>query len=66
MVLMIVGRKKARPWTVMLLRRKMKAVHSVTGLKMPRSNLGVSILSRTSVAPTRSDLTRAMARSFSS
>ena len=43
----------------------MKAVDRVTGLKIPRMILGVSILSRTSVVATRSDLTRAIARSFS-
>jgi hypothetical protein len=50
----------------MLFRRKMKAVDKVTGLNMPRITFLVSILSRTSVVATRSDLTRAMARSFSS
>lgn len=44
----------------------MEAVARVTGLRMPRSNLVVSSLSRTSVVARRSDLTRAMARSFSS
>ena len=44
----------------------MKAVARVTGLKMPRRILATSSLSRTSVAARRSDLTRAMARSFSS
>lgn len=44
----------------------MKAVDRVTGEKRPLIILVVSILSRTSVVPTRSDLTRAMANSFSS
>lgn len=62
----MVGRKKARPWTVMLLRRKTREVERVMGLRMPARSLVVSILSRTSVAPRRSLLTRAMARAFSS
>lgn len=66
MVLTMVGRKKASPWTVTLLRQKTKAVDRVTGLRMPRRSLVLSSLSRTWVWPTRSDLTRAMARSFSS
>lgn len=65
MVRTIVGRKKASPWTVMLLRQKMKAVVRTAGLKMPRNVFFLSSLSRTSLCPTRSDLTRAMARSFS-
>lgn len=44
----------------------MNAVQRVTGLKIPRRTFLMSILSRTSVVPTRSDLTRAIARSFSS
>jgi hypothetical protein len=44
----------------------MKDVANVTGLKMPRRVFLRSIWSSTSVVPTRSDLTRAMARSFSS
>ena len=66
MVLTIVGAKKARPCTVILSRRKMNAVARVTGLKIPRRTLAVSILSKTSVVATRSALTRAIARSFSS
>jgi hypothetical protein len=62
----MVGRKNARPWTVMLSSKKMKAVARVTGLKIPFRILGTSSLSRTSVDPTRSDLIRAIARSFSS
>ena len=46
--------------------RKMKDVASVTGLKMPESSFFVSILSSTAVVPTRSDLMRAIASSFSS
>ena len=42
----------------------MNDTESVTGLKIPRSILGRSNLSRTSVVATRSDLTRAIARSF--
>lgn len=49
-----------------LFNKKIKAVAIVTGLKMPLIILGVSSVSRTSVAPTRSDLIRATARSFSS
>lgn len=62
----MVGRKKARPWTVMLLRRKTRDVDRVRGLRMPAMSLAVSILSRTSVVPSRSLLTRAIARLFSS
>ena len=62
----IVGKKKAKPWTVMLSSKKMNEVPSTTGLKMPASNFFLSILSRTSVVPTRSDLMRAIANSFSS
>lgn len=62
----IVGKKKARPCTVILLSKKTKAVARVLGFRIPRTSLGVSILSRTSVVPTFSDLTRAMAMSFSS
>ena len=65
MVLTIVGRKKARPWTVTLFRRNTNAVERVTGLMIPLINFLVSILSKTSVAPSLSDLTRAIARSFS-
>lgn len=49
-----------------LLRRKIMAVVKVTGLRRPRRVLVRSILSRTSVAPTRSDFTLAWAKSFSS
>ena len=64
-VLTMVGAKKARPCTVILSSRKMKEVAIVTGLKRPFAILAVSTLSSTSFWPTRSDLTRAMARSFS-
>jgi hypothetical protein len=50
----------------MLSSKKMNDVPSTTGLKIPASNFFLSILSRTSVVPTRSDLIRAMASSFSS
>jgi hypothetical protein len=66
MVRTMVGAKKARPWTVMLLSRNMKDVDRVTGLRMPRRSFLESMRSSTSVVATRSDLTRAMARSFSS
>lgn len=52
--------------TVMLSSRKMKETARVLGLNMPRKSLGLSILSSTSVAPTFSDLTLAIARTFSS
>lgn len=57
-----VGRKKARPWTVMLSSKKMKAMDIVAGLKRPRATLVLSILSSTVVEPTFSDLTRAIAK----
>jgi hypothetical protein len=41
-------------------------VESVRGLRMPARILAVSILSRTSVVPRRSALTRLRARAFSS
>lgn len=44
----------------------MNDVPMVTGEKIPRNILGLSMRSRTSVVATRSDLTRAIARSFSS
>ena len=50
----------------MLLRRKTREVERVMGLRMPARSLVVSILSRTSVVPRRSLLTRASARAFSS
>lgn len=65
MVLTMVGAKKASPWTVMLLSKKTAAVERVMGLRIPRRSFFLSILSNTCVWPTRSDLTRAMAMSFS-
>lgn len=51
---------------MMFVKRKMKDVDMVTGERMPRKTLVQEILSRLSVTPTRSDLTRAIAMSFSS
>jgi hypothetical protein len=52
MVATIVGAKTARPWTVILLRRKINAVASVTGLAIPSQIFFVSMRSRTSVVET--------------
>lgn len=57
-----VGRKKASPWTVILSSKKIKATAMVAGLKIPRKTFVLSILSKTVVAPTFSDLTRAIAK----
>lgn len=46
----------------MLSNRKMTETAMVAGLKIPRRTLVLSILSKTVVEPTFSDLTRAMAR----
>lgn len=62
----MVGVKKARPCTVMLLSKKIKPMVNVVGARMPCLMARVFSLSNTSVAPTCSRLIRVMARSFSS
>jgi len=62
---MIVGAKKPNPCTVMFVNKKMKPVVMVVGLRIPREVFFMSILSKTSVVPTRSLNTRLAASAFS-